>query len=80
MMSEKPSVDAGDLEQAKSGLSHVETKTGAASAKPVFKCDSCGATQEIPQDVLEKMEADEDVSGSIPDHCGSKMKISVVTG
>ncbi|MHA2252394.1 MAG: hypothetical protein ACXAD7_18655 [Candidatus Kariarchaeaceae archaeon] len=74
MSDEKPSVDEASLGDAKEKLDHVETKTGS-TAKPVFKCEACGHTDDIPQETLDKMETDEAVD--LPEHCGQKMKISV---
>ena len=75
MSDEKPEVDEASLGDAKGKLEHVETKSDASTTHPVFKCESCGHTQDIPQEKLDKMEADEAVD--IPEHCGQKMKISV---
>ena len=71
-------IDESKIAAAKGSLDHVETKKMEASVKPVFKCSSCGATQDIPQDLLAKMEADEDITSSIPSHEDhGQMKISV---
>jgi Fe2+ or Zn2+ uptake regulation protein len=75
MSDEKPPVDESLLGDAKGKLEHVETKTTASTAHPVFKCENCGHTEDIPQEKLDKMEADERVD--FPEHCGQKMKISV---
>lgn len=71
-------IDAGEIEQAKSSLSHVETARADPSTKLVFKCDD-GQVMDIPADLLEKMENDEDISALIPKCAdGTPMKISVV--
>ncbi len=75
MSDEKPPVDEASLGDAKGKLEHVETKTEESTTHPVFKCEKCGHTQDIPQDTLDKMEADESVT--FPEHCGQAMKISV---
>ncbi|MDH5404056.1 MAG: hypothetical protein OEY49_16280 [Candidatus Heimdallarchaeota archaeon] len=75
-MSEDKSFDKGEIEDAKSGLAHVEPEKKDVTTHPVFKCEKCSHTEDIPKDVLDKMEADETVDP--PEHCGEKMKISVV--
>ena len=78
MSEDNKSIDATQIASAKDELSHVETESQKSNVKPVFKCDACGETQDIPADLLAKMENDEDISASIPSHCGQTMKISVV--
>lgn len=78
MSEDKQSIDADEIASTKGTLEHVETEEKRSSIKPVFKCAECGATEEIPEDILAKMENDEDISASIPDHEGhGQMKISV---
>ncbi len=72
-MSEQP--DSNDLKSSKDNLSHVETRSSSTS-KPVFKCQDCGSTEDIPADVLEKMNNDE--SFDTPAHHDKPMHISVV--
>jgi len=78
MSEDNKSIDASEIASAKGTLSHVETAEKKSNVKPVFKCSGCGATQDIPEDLLAKMENDEDISAEIPDHCDTKMQISVV--
>ena len=79
-MSEKEqmNVDKRDLEDTKSHLSHVETKSGEVKIHPVFKCENCGVIYDIPADIIEKMEKDEEVHPPNCEKCGSPTKISVV--
>ncbi|MHA2501517.1 MAG: hypothetical protein ACXAE3_01410 [Candidatus Kariarchaeaceae archaeon] len=71
-------IDETKIAEAKGSLDHVETKQSTSTMKPVFKCGTCGATQDIPGDLLAKMENDEDISASIPNHDDhGRMKISV---
>ena len=71
-------IDESKIAEAKGSLDHVETKEMKSSVKPVFKCGNCGATQDIPTDLLAKMENDEDITSSIPSHEDhGQMKISV---
>ena len=69
-----PEVDEGSIDDAKKGLQHVETKTGS-TAKPVFKCAECGEVQNIPDEILGKMDNDE--SFETPSHHDKPMQISV---
>jgi len=77
MSDDNKSIDANEIASAKGTLEHVETEAKKANVKPVFKCESCGETQDIPENLLAKMEADEDITSEIPSHCDSTMKISV---
>ncbi|MHA2029913.1 MAG: hypothetical protein ACW99Q_11015 [Candidatus Kariarchaeaceae archaeon] len=72
-MSEQP--DNNDLKSGKEKLSHVETRS-SSSAKPIFKCQDCGYIEEIPADVLKKMDNDEPFQ--TPVHHDKPMQISVV--
>ncbi len=72
-MSEQP--DDNDLKSGKEKLSHVETRS-SSSAKPIFKCQDCGYIEEIPPDVLKKMDNDEPFE--TPVHHDKPMHISVV--
>ncbi|KKK91588.1 hypothetical protein LCGC14_2711450 [marine sediment metagenome] len=72
-MSEQP--DKNDLKSGKEKLSHVETRS-SSSAKPIFKCQDCGYIEEIPADVLKKMDNDEPFEK--PVHHDKPMHISVV--
>ena len=78
-MSEDAKIDTGEIKEAAKTLDHVETKEKSATTKAVFKCESTGETKEIPAEVLEKMEKDEDITSLIP-NCpdGTPMKIVVV--
>lgn len=72
-MSEPP--DNDDLKSGKEKLSHVETRS-SSSAKPIFKCQDCGYIEEIPTDVLKKMENDEPFQ--TPAHHDKPMHIIIV--
>ena len=65
--------DEAELGAAKSELSHVETKSGNAAAKLVFKCESCDHKEDISTEVLDLMEADKPYD--VPKHHDQPMKV-----
>lgn len=72
-------VDEEELARTKEGLARAEF-TIKENLQTVLKCKSCGTTLDIPDDLREKMDADEDISGSLPScSCGGEMAISVIT-
>ncbi|OLS24657.1 MAG: hypothetical protein HeimC2_21380 [Candidatus Heimdallarchaeota archaeon LC_2] len=72
-MSEQP--DDNDLKSGKEKLTHVETRS-SSSAKPIFRCQDCGYIEEIPNEILEKMDNDEPFQ--TPTHHDKPMLINIV--
>ena len=69
--------DESDIKDAKEGLAKAE-QTGHETLKTILKCPGCGKTMDIPADMQEKMDGDEDISSMLPScDCGTKMTISV---
>lgn len=65
--------DEAELGAAKSGLSHVETKSGSEGAKLMFKCESCDHKEDISAEILDLMEADKPYEA--PKHHDQPMKV-----
>ncbi|MCH8908128.1 MAG: hypothetical protein IH840_13650 [Candidatus Heimdallarchaeota archaeon] len=72
-MSEQP--DSNEIKSGREKLAHVETRP-SSSAKPIFKCQDCEYIEEIPADILKKMENDEVFE--TPAHHDQPMHISVI--
>jgi hypothetical protein len=72
-------VDEQELAKTKEGLEKAEL-TAKENLRTILKCKGCGTTMDIPADLRAKMDADEDISGSLPScSCGGEMAISVTT-
>ena len=72
-------VDEQELAKTKESLAQAEF-TIKENLVTVLKCKGCGTTLDIPDALRTKMEADEDISGSLPScSCGGEMAISVIT-
>ena len=72
-------VDENELARTKESLAQAEF-TLKENLQTVLKCKGCGTILEISDDLKAKMDADEDISGSLPScSCGGEMAISVIT-